>query len=107
MTSPATAKPKNNLRSLPVLRRIKTSDPRLRPILIPLDFSGKSRQARPKSGRPGSPSPAILPPAHRPVADPIGRTTPGRSGVRALFVGPTAAPVRRHATYPVLSVRRP
>lgn len=106
MPSPATAKPKQNPLSRSVLGRIKTSDPRLRTLLVPLDFSGKSRHARPNRVRPGSPSAAILPTARRPVADPIVRTTRGRSGVKAFFAGPTAAQVMRHVTCPVLSARR-
>jgi len=168
MTSPTIAKTKKKIPSTNVMGRVKTSYPRLRTILVPLDFSGKSRQAlryavplaqkfsaqivllhvvhsdyntSAKAGsappipravsqpvlrrleemagtlvpaaqrgqnfvQMGSPYVEILATARRLDVDLIVLSTQGRSGVKAFFVGSTAEQIMRHATCPVLSVRR-
>lgn len=150
-----------------VLGRVKSSYPRVRRILVPLDFSGKSRQAlryavplaerfsakiillhviqpvynvSPEAGfnfitreqtqaalrrleemaathlpkalrgqrivRIGIPSGEILAAANRLDVDMIALTTHGHSGLKRFFIGSTAEQVMRHATCPVLSIRR-
>lgn len=145
-----------------VLGRIKASYPRIQHLLVPLDFSGKSRQAlryavpiaekfsakihlvhvlpparkadraelprlREKTlGRlnamgeqllpivahsenlvlVGDPARQILAAAEKLNADLIVITTKGRSGLSRLLMGSTAEYVVRHATCPVISVRR-
>jgi nucleotide-binding universal stress UspA family protein len=145
-----------------VLGRVKTSYPRLFHILVPLDFSGKSRQALsyavplalkfsarihlvhvlptpPKAEahdlprrrqlalrRLGETAELLLPPRLRdenavltgkPAAeilalaeknniDLIVLTTKGRTGLKRVLVGSTAEYIMRHASCPVMSVRR-
>jgi nucleotide-binding universal stress UspA family protein len=145
-----------------VMGRIKVSYPRIQHILVPLDFSGKSRQALryavpiaqkfaaqihlvhvlPNPGkadlpelprlkltalkRLGEMSAELLPPrlragnavlvgkpaeqilqlAEKNNIDVIVLTTKGRSGLARVIVGSTAESIMRHASCPVLSVRR-
>jgi len=146
----------------------KSAPPRIKRILVPLDFSGKSRQAlryaaplaekfgakivllhvvelvpvavpemvlmqadlapteRQASGHlrelartllpadlferglvvVGHPAVEILAVARREKADMIVLTTHGHSGLKRFIIGSTAEQVVRHATCPVLSVRR-
>ena len=166
ITRPATKLRKTSV-SPSVLGRIKSSYPRVRRILVPLDFSGKSRQAlryavplaerfsskiillhviqpaysvAPEAGvnfttreqvqaaqrrlegmaathlpkdmrgqrivRIGIPSGEILATAKRLDVDMIALTTLGLSGLKRFFIGSTAEQVMRHATCPVLSIRR-
>lgn len=145
-----------------VIGRIKTSYPRLQQLLVPLDFSGKSRQALryavplaqkfsakihlvhvlptpKKTDRAklpklkedalrrinlmaeqllpprlrtenlvlvGSASHQILAAAQQFDTDLIVITTKGQSGLKRMLVGSTAEAVMRHATCPVMSIRR-
>jgi universal stress protein A len=157
-------KPKKPAAPSAIMGRVKVSYPRVRRILVPLDFSGKSRQALryatplaqkfaseiillhvlppttkvASSGTPaadptraalrrleamaetlipaelrganvvreGSPYGEILATARKLDVDMIVLTTHGSSGLKRFFVGSTAEQVMRHATCPVLSVRR-
>lgn len=144
-----------------VMGRIKASYPRLLRILVPLDFSGKSRQAlryaiplaqkfsaqihlvhvlkpagktepaeqkrmrqaaikrlgemsgelppRLRAGNAvlsGDPAEEILELASKNNIDLIVLTTKGSSGLKRVLVGSTAESIMRHATCPVMSVRR-
>lgn len=144
-----------------VLGRVKVSYPRLQHLLVPLDFSGKSRQAlryaiplaqkfsakihlvhvlppTGKAERPelpriryaalkrlgemsallpprvragnavleGKPAEAILQLAEKNNIDLIVLTTRGRSGLKRALVGSTAEHIMRHASCPVMSLRR-
>ena len=145
-----------------VLGRVKTSYPRLLRILVPVDFSGKSRQALryavpiaqkfsarihlvhvlpvPGKARPddvarqrlvalrrlgqmvqqllpprvraefavtfGRPADEILSLATKNRVDLIVLSTKGRSGLKRALVGSTAESIMRHATCPVMSIRR-
>jgi len=145
-----------------VLGRVKTSYPRLFRILVPLDFSGKSRQAlryavplaQKFSARihlvhvlatpaksemhelprlrqqalkrlgemaqqllpprlrdenavlTGKPAEVILTLAEKNNIDLIVLTTKGSSGLKRVLVGSTAEYIMRHASCPVMSVRR-
>lgn len=150
------------MRSSSILGRVKTSYPRIQHILVPLDFSGKSRQAlryavpiaqkfsakihlvhvlpvpgktepadlprlkltvlkrlgemaveflppRLRAGNAvlvGKPAEQILELAAKNNIDLIVLTTKGRSGLARVIVGSTAESIMRHASCPVLSVRR-
>lgn len=145
-----------------VLGRIKASYPRVQHLLVPLDFSGKSRQAlryavplaqkfsakihlvhvlsvdrkTDKTTLPrlkqealkrltqmaeqllppklhtdnlvltGDPAQQILAAANKFDIDMIVLTTKGSSGLKRILLGSTAEHIMRHATCPVLSVRR-
>lgn len=145
-----------------VLGRIKVSYPRIQHLLVPLDFSGKSRQALryavplaqkfmarihlvhvlPPHGKTtrdeqnerrmvalkrlaqmsqqllpprlraenavlaGKPADEILALAEKNTIDLIVLTTKGGSGLKRALVGSTAEQIMRHATCPVVSVRR-
>lgn len=145
-----------------IMGRVKTSYPRIQHLLVPLDFSGKSRQAlryavpiaqkftakihlvhvlpppgkaelpdlarikltalrrlgdmaaellppRLRAGNAvliGRPAEQILQLAEKNNIDLIVLTTKGRSGLARVIVGSTAESIMRHASCPVLSVRR-
>lgn len=157
-------KPRKPAAPSAIMGRVKVSYPRVRRILVPLDFSGKSRQAlryatplaqkfaseiillhvlppaakAARSDAPtteptraalrrldsmaealippdfrganvvrtGSPYGEILAAARKLDVDMIVLTTHGNSGLKRFFVGSTAEQVMRHATCPVLSIRR-
>ncbi len=152
----------NASKSHSVLGRVKTSYTRIQHVLVPLDFSGKSRQAlryavpiaqkfsakihlvhilpppgkaelpdlarikftalkrlgemaaellppRLRAGNAvlvGKPAEQILQLAEKNNIDLIVLTTKGRSGLARVIVGSTAESIMRHASCPVLSVRR-
>jgi universal stress protein A len=151
--------PRSTSRS--VLGRVKTSYPRIQHLLVPLDFSGKSRQAlryavplaqkfsarihlvhvllpsrKPdkdelirqrlaalkrlsqmsaqlpphlRAGNAvlqGQPAEEILQLATRNNIDLIVLTTKGRTGLSRTVVGGTAEHIMRHASCPVMSIRR-
>lgn len=145
-----------------IMGRVKASYPRILHLLVPLDFSGKSRQALryavpiaqkfaakvhlvhvlPPAGKAGNaalpqlkhaaikrlgemsaellparlragnavlvgkPAEQILELAAQNNIDLIVLTTKGRSGLARVIVGSTAESIMRHASCPVLSVRR-
>ncbi|MBL9189081.1 MAG: universal stress protein [Opitutaceae bacterium] len=145
-----------------ILGRVRISYPRMLRILVPLDFSGKSRQALryaipiaqkfsariflvhvlPSPGNAskdeqlrqrqaalkrlgetghqllpprvqaesavltGNPADEILALAGKNSIDLIVLTTKGRSGLKRALVGSTAEQIMRHASCPVMSVRR-
>lgn len=144
-----------------ILGRVKTSYPRLLRLLVPLDFSGKSRQAlryavpvaqkfsakihlvhvlpppgkaalaglpqqkqaaikrlgtmsallppRTRAGNAvlvGKPADEILALAAKNNIDLIVLTTKGLTGLQRVLVGSTAEHIMRHATCPVMSLRR-